>query len=50
VSLLASNVVPPEVAQEAGIPMAALRLIVLIQPTILVIGAAILGDRLTRTT
>lgn len=49
-SLLASNVVPPEVAQEAGIPMAALRLIVLIQPTILVIGAAILGDRLTRTT
>lgn len=50
VSLLASNVVPPELADEAGLPVDALRLIVLIQPSVLVVGAAILGDRLTRTT
>lgn len=49
-SLLASTVLPPEVATETGLPEPLLRVIVLIQPMALVIGAAILGDRLTRTT
>jgi membrane protease YdiL (CAAX protease family) len=49
-SLLASTIVPADVAAEAGIPELALRFLLLIQPTVLVVGAAILGDRLTRTT
>jgi len=50
ISLLASTIVPADIAVEAGIPELTLRLLLLIQPTVLVIGAAILGDRLTRTT
>ena len=49
-SLLASTVLPPEAASQTGLPEPALRVLVLIQPLALVIGAAILGDRLTRTT
>ena len=50
ISLLASTSVPADVAVEAGIPELTLRLLLLIQPAVLVVGAAILGDRLTRTT
>jgi len=50
VSLLASNVIPPDLIEQSGLPETPLRLLVLIQPTVLVITAAILGDRLTRTT
>lgn len=49
-SLLASTVIPPDLVAEAGIPYDALRFLVLIQPSVLVIAAAIAGDRLTRTT
>ena len=49
-SLLASTIVPADIAAETGLPDLTLRLLLLIQPAILVIGAAILGDRLTRTT
>lgn len=49
-SLLASNVIPPDLIEQSGLPETTLRLLVLIQPTVLVIAAAILGDRLTRTT
>lgn len=49
-SLLASTVVPADLAAEAGIPYDALRILVLIQPAVLVIAAAIVGDRITRTT
>lgn len=50
VSLLASTIVPADVVAETGIPDLTLRLLLLIQPAVLVVGAAILGDRLTRTT
>ena len=50
VSLLASTIVPADAAAEAGMPELTLRLLLLIQPAVLVVGAAILGDRLTRTT
>jgi len=50
VSLLASAVLPPDVATQAGLPEPALRVLVMAQPLALVIGAAILGDRLTPTT
>jgi len=46
-SLLASTIVPADVATEAGIPETTLRLLLLIQPLVLVVGASILGDRLT---
>ena len=49
-SLLASTVLPPEITAESGLSEPLLRVLVLIQPMVLVIGAAILGDRLTRTT
>ena len=49
-SLLASTIVPADVAAEAGIPETTLRLLLLIQPLVLVVGASILGDRLTATT
>lgn len=49
-SLLASTVLPPDAASQAGLPEPMLRVLILIQPLALVIGAAILGDRLTRTT
>ena len=49
-SLLASTIVPADVATEAGIPETTLRLLLLIQPLVLVAGASILGDRLTATT
>lgn len=49
-SLLASTIVPADIATQAGIPEQTLRFLLLIQPTVLVVGAAILGDRLTRTT
>jgi hypothetical protein len=50
VSLLASTVIPPNVVEQSGLPETALRLLVLIQPAVLVIGAAVVGDRLTGTT
>lgn len=49
-SLLASTVLPPDITDETGLPEPLPRVLVLIQPMVLVIGAAILGDRLTRTT
>jgi len=49
-SLLASTIVPADIAAETGLPDLTLRLLLLIQPAILVVCAAILGDRLTRTT
>ena len=49
-SLLASTVIPPDLVADAGIPYDALRFVVLIQPAVLLVAAAIVGDRLTRTT
>jgi len=42
-SLFASTIVPADVAAEAGIPELTLRLLLLIQPTVLVVGAVIGG-------
>lgn len=49
-SLLASQVLPADVADETGVPAPVLAVLLMVQPALLVVGAAILGDRMVRTT